>query len=96
MRGRLTLGAAKTAATVYGRLFTEPIGVPLVSVRPILALAPLQKASKLIPHVIRLSAPNDVPPAEQRHESMRLRYGDCVVSGVSLAAGVRPVSRPDD
>jgi nucleoside-diphosphate-sugar epimerase len=54
-------GAAKTAASLYGRLFHRSYGVPVVLVRPILAYGPRQQSSKIIPYVAIATIRGEVP-----------------------------------
>ena len=54
-------GAAKTAASIYGRLFHRSYGVPVVLIRPILAYGPRQQFSKIIPYVAISTLRGEVP-----------------------------------
>ena len=79
-------GAAKTAATVYGRLFHRVYGVPVVLVRPILAYGPRQHRSKLIPYVIRCLLRNDAPLLSSGERLCDFVYVTDVIRGFLMAA----------
>jgi nucleoside-diphosphate-sugar epimerase len=79
-------GAAKTAASVYGRLFHRVYGVPVALVRPILAYGPRQHRSKLIPYVIRCLLRNDAPLLSSGERLCDFVYVNDVVRGFLMAA----------
>jgi len=79
-------GAAKTAASVYGRLFHRVYGVPVVLVRPILAYGPRQHRSKLIPYVIRCLLRNDAPLLSTGERLCDFVYVHDVIRGFLMAA----------
>jgi UDP-glucose 4-epimerase len=79
-------GAAKTAASVYGRLFHRVYGVPVVLVRPILVYGPRQHPSKLIPYVIRSLLRNDAPLLSRGERLCDFVYVNDVIRGILMAA----------
>lgn len=82
-------GAAKTAASVYGRLFHRLYGVPVVLVRPILAYGPRQDSTKLIPYVITSLLRNETPQLSSGARLCDFVYVTDVVRGF-LMAGIAP------
>jgi UDP-glucose 4-epimerase len=82
-------GAAKTAATVYGRLFHRAYGVPVVLLRPFLAYGPGQEASKLIPHATASLLRQEAPELSSGTRVCDFVYVKDVVRAFLLAA-VKP------
>jgi nucleoside-diphosphate-sugar epimerase len=88
LSGALTspYGAAKMAATLYGRLFDRVYGLPVVFTRPLMAYGPRQDAAKLIPYVITSLLRNEAPRLSSGSRSCDFVYVDDVIRGLLLAA----------
>ena len=79
-------GAAKMAATVYGRFFHRVYGTPVVLTRPLMAYGPEQDQAKLIPYVIT-SLLNKTPPKLASGSRLcDFVYVDDVIRGFLFAA----------
>jgi nucleoside-diphosphate-sugar epimerase len=79
-------GAAKMAATMYGRLFENLYGLPVVLTRPLMAYGPGQGDAKLIPYVIRSLIRNEPPQLSSCSRYCDFVFVDDVIRGFLRAA----------
>jgi UDP-glucose 4-epimerase len=79
-------GAAKMAATVYGRMFHRVYGLPVVLTRPLLAYGPGQDGTKLIPYVINSLLRNEPPQLSSGSRMCDFVYVADVIRGFLLTA----------
>lgn len=79
-------GAAKSAATLYGRMFWELFGLDVVVTRPHMAYGPGQRRCKVIPSTILALLRGEVPRFSSGRRELDWIYVDDVVDGLLLAA----------
>jgi UDP-glucose 4-epimerase len=80
-------GAAKWAASAYGRMFGRLFGVPVVIARTHMAYGPGQPTWKLIPSTILALVRGEPPRLSSGRRPLDWVYVDDVVEGLLLAAG---------
>lgn len=80
-------GAAKWAATAYGRMFNQLFDVPVVIARTHMTYGPGQPTWKLIPYTILSLLRNEPPRLSSGRRPLDWVYVDDVVEGLLLAAG---------
>jgi nucleoside-diphosphate-sugar epimerase len=79
-------GAAKLAATAYGRFFHRVHGVPVVLTRPLMAYGPGQHSTKLIPYVVTSLLRSEPPQLSTGSRLCDFVYVADVIRGFLLAA----------
>lgn len=84
-------GAAKWAASAYGRMFHSLYGTPVVVVRPVLAFGPHQPADKVVPTVIGALLRGDAPRLSSCSAAADWAYVDDIADGVFRAGHVAGV-----
>lgn len=78
--------AAKTAATVYTRMFERLYHLPVVTVRPFLTYGPRQEATKLVPYTILKLLRGESPQLTSGRRLCDFVYVRDVVRGMLRAA----------
>jgi UDP-glucose 4-epimerase len=78
--------AAKAASGLYGRMFHELYGLPVVMLRPFMTYGPGQKAYKVIPYTILSMLRGESPRLSSGKRGVDWVYVDDVVSAFIAAA----------
>jgi nucleoside-diphosphate-sugar epimerase len=79
-------GAAKSAATAYGRMFGELFGLGVVVTRPQMAYGPGQPCWKVIPSTILALLRGEAPRLSSGARAVDWIYVDDVVDGLLMAS----------
>ena len=86
---RSPYAASKAAGGLYGRMFYELYGLPVVMLRPFMTYGPGQKAHKVIPYTILAMLRGESPTLSSATRAVDWVYVDDVISAFATAA-VRP------
>jgi nucleoside-diphosphate-sugar epimerase len=79
-------GAAKWAASAYGRMFSKVFGLPVVIARTHMTYGPGQPSWKIIPYTIHSLLSGDRPRLSSGRRALDWVYVDDVADGLMLAA----------
>jgi UDP-glucose 4-epimerase len=81
--------AAKAASGLYGQMFYELYGVPVVMLRPFMTYGPGQKGYKVVPYTILSMLKGESPKLSSGNRGVDWVYVDDVISAF-IAAAIRP------
>ncbi len=78
--------AAKLASGIYGKLFSEMFGLPVVMLRPFMTYGPGQKSHKVLPYVIACMLKGESPVLGSGDRLVDWIYVDDVIAALVCAA----------
>lgn len=78
--------ASKAASVLYGKMFHQLYGVPVVILRPFMTYGPGQKDYKLIPYIINCLLRNKAPSVSSGNRPVDWVYVDDVIEAFVAAA----------